>query len=286
MSSRTRWALVTILGLLAPPAVGEPMFIALGDLPGDGFLSDASGMSADGRVVVGSSRSGPNQPEPFRWTLETGMVGLGFVREPPASNGGGLGEGVSPDGRIVVGRSQPAGSLLGHLAFRWTEAEGMLALPMSAGVRTPVDNASAVSNDGSVIVGEARFAYGGNRFGEAAIWSSGRVTSLGRIPSDLGSSTSSRANGVSADGTIVIGTNNYRVGSNRVYPRAFIWTDETGMQLLTGANGQVFYPRVATYISPDGSVIVGTERVGRGGASADGRLPSPHGGERDRSFRV
>ncbi len=53
-------------------------FQGLGDLPGGRFSSYASGVSADGSVVVGSSESTAMfTVEAFRWTQSTGMVGLG-----------------------------------------------------------------------------------------------------------------------------------------------------------------------------------------------------------------
>ena len=53
-------------------------FQGLGDLPGGSFSSQASGLSADGSVVVGSGVSAKSQ-EAFRWTQQTGMVGLGVL---------------------------------------------------------------------------------------------------------------------------------------------------------------------------------------------------------------
>jgi probable HAF family extracellular repeat protein len=51
-------------------------FQGLGDLPGVVSLALATGVSADGSVVVGNSQSA-NGLEAFRWTQATGMVGLG-----------------------------------------------------------------------------------------------------------------------------------------------------------------------------------------------------------------
>ncbi|MGV2388389.1 MAG UNVERIFIED_CONTAM: hypothetical protein LVR29_08855 [Microcystis novacekii LVE1205-3] len=44
------------------------------------FSSAATGVSADGSVVVGSSSSDTGT-QAFRWTQETGMVGLGFLSD-------------------------------------------------------------------------------------------------------------------------------------------------------------------------------------------------------------
>src|SRR5262249_5641418 len=110
----------------------------LGFLPG-GTFSIASGVSADGSVVVGYSHSASGD-QAFRWTQATGMVSLG--------NGvfaSSIASGVSADGRVVVGEAH---SLSGQLeAFRWTQEEGMVGLGgLSAG-------ADAASADGAIIVG-------------------------------------------------------------------------------------------------------------------------------------
>jgi hypothetical protein len=63
---------------------------------------------------------------------------------------------VSGDGSVVVGRStiEP----IGFVAFRWTEATGMVALPpVSNG--TPFRLAEGVSGDGNVIVGTGAIVW-------------------------------------------------------------------------------------------------------------------------------
>lgn len=77
--------------------------IGLGDLPGSMFYSEAYGVSDDGNVVVGVSKSGaaggPSNFEAFRWTPEAGMVGMGFM---PGHNVS-VARGVSADGHVIAG---------------------------------------------------------------------------------------------------------------------------------------------------------------------------------------
>lgn len=72
--------------------------IWLGITPGTN-QSTAYGVSADGRVVVGSSRTTAGLPRAFRWTAQTGIV------EIPNTLGGSRSEafGVSADGSTIVG---------------------------------------------------------------------------------------------------------------------------------------------------------------------------------------
>jgi probable HAF family extracellular repeat protein len=51
-------------------------FQGLGDLSGGSFISSASGVSADGSVVVGYGYTASGQ-QAFRWASTEGMVGLG-----------------------------------------------------------------------------------------------------------------------------------------------------------------------------------------------------------------
>ena len=123
--------------------------------------SAAFGVSADGSVVVGYGRvrrRGPSSPnfEAFRWTSDSGMVGLGDLP-------GGLFESyafdVSGDGSVVVGYGSAD---FGTEAFLWTSDGGMKRLwdvllvqgvdPAADGW-TKLEVASGISADGNTIVG-------------------------------------------------------------------------------------------------------------------------------------
>src|SRR5262245_47092881 len=107
MRSRSMWApgVAALLAMVVPSVAGAASFVRLGDLPGGGLSSFATGVSADGSVVVGSSSSATSGPNPddreaFRWTAATGMVGLGFLPGGTFSDSGAF--GVSADGSVVV----------------------------------------------------------------------------------------------------------------------------------------------------------------------------------------
>src|SRR2546423_7377237 len=84
------WANVTNAASLTP----------LGDLPGGGFFSEAHAISADGTTVVGWGSVSANY-QAFRWTRQTGMVGLSNVPGGPTFNS--FGTAVSGDGSVVAG---------------------------------------------------------------------------------------------------------------------------------------------------------------------------------------
>jgi probable HAF family extracellular repeat protein len=95
--------------------------------------SVAWGVSADGSVVVGTAyRIASSRLEAFRWTKDTGMVGLG----PLPGGGATMAYAVSADGNVVAGWDRyPNGWT--NQAFRWTSAGGMVGLGfLDQGLRT------------------------------------------------------------------------------------------------------------------------------------------------------
>ena len=226
------------------PATG---MIGMGDLPGGKFQSSATGVTADGRVIVGWSDSS-NGWEAYRWTVETGMVGLGDL------DGGIFRSGatnISADGLVIVGSSI---SHNGTEAFRWTAETGMVGLGDLDG--SSFDSvATAVSADGSVVVGSS-MAYGGRM---SFRWTDETgMVGLGRYhPDELGN----RAYGVSWDGNVIVGEVGILDDNGN---GAFIWTPETGMRRVTDVLAERgvtippgWYLLVAYGVSADGRTIVG-----------------------------
>jgi probable HAF family extracellular repeat protein len=209
----------------------------LGTLPGFD-RSYAHGVSDNG-VVVGYAFNAAEQASAFRWTASGGMQNLGGV--------GTVAYGVSADGSVVVGVSVVR-------AFRWTASNGMQDLgTLPGGTRS---EAYGVSANGAVVVGwSSYYDYDSGRYYEYAFrWTaSDGMQNLGTL---LGGGRSV-AYGVSADGSVVVGT-----AYDGTWPqRAFRWTASRGMEDLnvTYANlltiGSVLME--ARAISPNGRYIVG-----------------------------
>jgi hypothetical protein len=224
--------------------------IGLGFLPG-GNDSRVNGVSVDGSVIVGSSMG-----EAFRWTQAEGMVGLGTLPSSRYSSA----SGVSADGSIVVGSS-------GGKVFRWTQAEGMVSLGFSG-------NASGVSADGSVVV------VGGSG-GGIFRWTQaeGIVSSL----DDPAGGDGSYATGMSADGSVVIGTTNLVIEGTPHFrgKEAVSWIQGThggGIRVVRLGHlnpyTELGYVDSQAYgVSADGSVIVGSSEGGAfpvGSSSSEG----------------
>ena len=147
------------------------------DINGGGFVTSfGRDLDATGATVVGYGGSEVIQyvgstpahvsgyvEEAFRWTTAGGMAGLGVLasHDTPVSAVGYTARSrayaVSADGLVVVGESRAAGDSAdiadSILAFRWTEATGMVSLGTLAGGKYSIAN--DINADGSVIVGNA-----------------------------------------------------------------------------------------------------------------------------------
>ncbi|MFQ5411097.1 MAG: PEP-CTERM sorting domain-containing protein [Phycisphaerae bacterium] len=170
----------------------------LGDLPGGIFSSAALDVSANGSTIIGWSRSDSGF-EAFRHHDGT-MTGLGDL---PGGGFGSVGMAVSPNGAAVVGWSD---SEFGPEAFRWENDQmaGLGSLP--GGSMGSI--AFNVSANGSIVVGRSDSAIGNQAF----IWDShnGMRSLQDLLSNDLGLNltgwTLSEARGVSADGSVILGT--------------------------------------------------------------------------------
>ena len=210
------------------------------------FDSSAKDVSADGSVIVGRAlnRGDGNRVyvNAFRWTQETGMVGLGTLTNDSFVS---YGSGVSADGSVIVGGSFISSGGFQTKAFRWTQETGMVGLEAPGGSYRGDSSAEAVSADGSVIVGsgsDSKVNTGRPRT-EAFRWTeSGGIVGL-----DFLDGLYDKANAVSSDGSIVVGYS----GSE-----AFRWTQETGMVGLGFLNNSS--SSVANDVSSDGSIVVGS----------------------------
>lgn len=244
--------------LVANPAAAQtPSLVGLGPVPG-ATSSQAFAISPDGRIVVGG-------PQAFRWSATSGMQGIGTL---PGEFSGNA-HGVNHDGSIIVGNSgtrafwwdvstgmqevsvpsvtsvglnavSPGGLAVGAYghgsqteAFLWSPSTGVRTLSLPGISR----GAGAISADGHVVVGWA---------GNAAFrWTEATGAQLISYPS----ASMTSAYGVSADGSVIVGS---------VFPPQipFRWSEATGVEPLPLLPGHTF--GVAMGVSADGRTIVGS----------------------------
>lgn len=215
----------------------------LGTLPGGGN-STALGISADGDLITGWSHVSGGMQRPFVWSSSAGMSEISLL---PGGNAGQA-AAVSGDGMYFAGRSTFAGSGSGTNAVRWgpNGLEDLGAL-VSGGS----SYATAISHDGSVVVGVTPTSNGSRAFR----WTEATgMVNLGIVP-PAGTFPQSHAYAVSGDGLTIGGVSNND---------AFLWRAELGMVDLAtwlqseGINTSGWRLANVSGLSYDGSIITGT----------------------------
>jgi probable HAF family extracellular repeat protein len=208
-------------------------------------MNIASAVTADGAMVAGGDN----------WWKTSGQTGIfgPFPGEPDQTAAFGLSGTVQAP--VAVGAAIKGSDAFGPTfhAFRWMPSGGLEDLGLTTGTESI---ATAISADGTVVVGEARDA---NRFWRAFRW----TASTGMV--DLGTlgGPESAAFAVNKDGTVIVGSSltNSSSGSNHI----FRWTAKTGMEdVLTVLDADGVHKadkwvqlNNLVGVSTDGTVMVG-----------------------------
>jgi probable HAF family extracellular repeat protein len=260
------------------------VLVPLGFLPGY-TMSQATAVSADGSVAVGTASTTSANRQAFRWTDRDGIQAIGFMPGGTYSTAAG----VSSDGSVVLGNGDsPAVPTTAAGAFRWTANAGATRLVSPANAY--LCNGAGLSADGTIVagtclqinnqafrwmgdaapVGLGQFGGGSNQTSSAngisadgsvivgaghpeltgaAMWAAdGTATVLGKLLDDA----SAYAAAASRDGAVIVGTSQ----DNAQKPTAFRWTKETGMAPLGAAPSGVLGTFAAS-ISGDAATVVG-----------------------------
>ena len=210
----------------------------------DTIQGSGTNITRNGSCVVGYQDNGTNTPyHAFRWLLNGASstpLDLGTLGNATLQS---FATDANLDCSVVVGYGDIAGGGPQH-AFRWTSPGPMEDLNVLAGASGP-SRALGVSNDGSVIVGEAEFPAGAFTRKGAFRWAGGSFTDL--IPGG----TPSLATAVSADGTVVVGKAGTSTASS-----AFRWTTQNAsMQPIAPLAGHA--TAAATAVSDNGKIVAG-----------------------------
>jgi uncharacterized membrane protein len=219
-------------------------------------------VSDDGSIVLGSNRGVSH--EAYIWELGKGVTHKYIVFDDVYRTG------MSGDGQTILSSTYPSTLVFEDASFDGSVLAGgqggypygnavaiingqLINLGMFSGDNN--SNASAVSADGSTIVGQS-FAvqlvgqgyqiYQMKPFRWTA--STGMV-SLGTLPG----AAITNANDVSGDGSVVVGHAHFSVTKQLAYR----WTESAGMQSLGDLPGG-FESSVAFAVSANGSVVVGS----------------------------
>lgn len=222
-----------------------PGFMGLGAFTTNNWT--ARGISSDGSIVVGGGYT-MGHTESLRWTQSGGVSSIGSMVSGYHSSA----SAISADGITIVG-SGITNSSGQTEAFRWTQSDGMVGLGhLAGGGPVAISTANEISADGSVIVGcsTSSSTSPGLTPCEAFRWTSaGGMIGLGDL---AGGTYNSAAHGVSADGSVIVGTASGPTGE-----LPFRWTEATGMVSIGALPAGVNHGNAAG-VSSDGSIIVGS----------------------------
>jgi len=218
-----------------------PMVAASEDLVFRVTVTDDDGATGSDTVSVSVIDMNPPPPPP----TGSNFIPLGDL---PGGDFNSSATGVSDDGTVVAGNGTPAS---GGGAFRWTAATGPVALGGLPGRTT----AEAVSADGATVVGWFQAVSLGRI--EAFHWNTATgAVGLGDL---IGDEFQSESFGVSADGSVVVGTAlaaGALPGLGARHLEAFRWTSAGGMVGLGDLSGNLSWTD-ARGVSDDGTVVVG-----------------------------
>jgi probable HAF family extracellular repeat protein len=225
---------VAIISLIsAGPVLGASSLTDLGVLPGYS-TSTATGISADGTIVVGWSADSAGHPRAFYWSTSTGMVdlvGLNNVYSKALA--------ISRDSSTIVGTWSDS-TVEQYRGFSWTAGSGMVDLGILTGAAKAA--AYAVSSDGTVIAGGP---------GGAWLWTAGGgMVSIG----------GDCAYAMSADGGVLAGGT----------LKGWYWTEAGGFVPIGNITGAA--NSAALTMSSDGSVIAGQSNTAFRWTAPDGMV--------------
>jgi len=248
VSARLGMLVLGAAAVASPVAVGGDLFGICGGImprPAADITSwpEFVGMSDDGKTVVGNFNVEWVTHRPWRWTPGGEPVVL------PLPEGFAFyARALSGDGKRVILNSSSS-------YFAWSEEEGLVFLGERPAEWGPLITAHT-DFTGSTFVGLSTL----NNVNRAFRWTqTNGFEDLGEPA--VGSFHSHVAIAVSADGQAIAGYSQYLESLQSV---SWVWTAETGMQLLEGAPGYGSFR--ASSISADGSRVAGrafTEDQGR-----------------------
>jgi probable HAF family extracellular repeat protein len=246
--------------------------VGLGTLGGQDTNSAAKAISRDNKVIIGTSGYNyvatyngvsvqTSSSQAFRWTAETGMVGLGDLPGDLPGNpftvgaSGSYARATSADGNVIVGTGSSSN---GYEAFIWTPTTGMVG--MGDLPRGGFDSAAYdVTDDGSIVVGFGNYARYNAQYDilsspeyEAFIWSAGGgMLSLKDVliqsGMDMRDWKLQSAIAVSGDGSTIVGYGSYKGAGS-----SFVLRNDSGnmMQFLQsmGLAGTASVPEPSTFL--------------------------------------
>ncbi len=241
-------------------ANAQVKFFAIGDLPGGIVQSEVRDTVRVGSAlsaVGGSSAVGAGNDTAFLWTSTGGIVALPQLVAGLTDTNSVLASAITPDAAFIASRARfNAGNTAQRHGVRVTTS-GLTNLDLGALPGFPQQSvANAISSDGAVLYGFARYEPGGKTRAVRYTTAGPTVTA---IPFLNGTDTSSfsAGRGTSSDGSVMVGTsvndailvNNYGLGYS-----AFRYVQGAGVAAIPMLAGGTWNSAAA--LSPDGNLVL------------------------------
>ena len=262
---RTRVTLVAAALLLLLPAICQSQITlyGVGDLAGGITQSEVRDTARVGTVLYAVGGSAANagstgNDTAFLWTSTGGIVALPQLVPGLADVNGVIGSAITPDAAYIAARARfnPGNTAQRH-AVRVTTS-GLTNLDLGALPGFPQQSvANAISNDGSILYGFAR--YNGTGQTQAVRYTAAGPTVTAIPLLNAGDDTSSPAGrGSSSDGSVMVGTSTNTVvdGGDFYGPGngAFRYVQGSGVAAIPYRPGGTWNMAVA--VSPDGNLVM------------------------------
>lgn len=217
--------------------------------------SEGFATSTNGSIIVGKTLYYPGTSGGFyasRWD-STGAISTMALLTPSGAYPYATASGISGNGAIAVGTSNSSGGLKSFKNILATDTTSNLGDVTTGGAHTSA--ASAISNDGTTIVGYRIFSP----TNQQATYKKGNgaTVNIGDLP---GGDVASFAKACSTDGTVIVGEGS--VEGNAL--RGFRWTAAGGMTLLNALPNSILDVTIhstALGVSGNGDVSVGFSSV-------------------------
>jgi probable HAF family extracellular repeat protein len=207
--------------------------------------AELAGTSDDGLLAAGMVTSG-NTRQMFLWDP---VGGSRLVPTPVGMAAREVGD-ISADGSTVVGQIS-IGSVFNREVFRWTNSTGYQRIGKLSTDSSDSIYATAVSANGSVFAGYSDTPNGYRAYRWTSATGLQNLGTLGRTNAFY--PPWSFANGVSDDGSIVVGSTTV-VGEE--FEQAALWTSTNGWQVI-GSLPDPFQNSTSYGLTSNGATIVG-----------------------------
>lgn len=225
------------------PALAQaqsPFFTLTGVADGN-TSSRLYGLSADGASAAGYSLGSTVINPGFRWTQLGGRYDFGLEPDLPSAS---FSSAISGDGTTVTGVGGAP-----NQAFRWSGPGTFQSLGVQAGYARSYGQ--GVSGNGSVVVG--RSETGTTTIAAQAFrWT--QATGIQGLGFTRPGHGYSEAAAISRDGGTIVGRST-SLGTG--FTDAFVWTRDSGMQMLPPPAGGSADVLIARSVNADGTIVVG-----------------------------